>query len=82
MGYLSDVAIVTVCQHPTFLVPLLRMDLWSIFSNDTKKCQQRGEIKMCKIHMDLNVVDHLTKALPQPKHEAHLRSMGIRYLRD
>jgi len=30
LGYLSDVAIVTVCQHPTFLMPLLRMDLWSI----------------------------------------------------
>ena len=36
LGYLSDVAIVTVCQHPTFLVPLLRMDLWSIFSSDAK----------------------------------------------
>ena len=45
MGYLSDVAIVTVCQHPTFLVPLLRMDLWSIFSSDAKKCQQAGARK-------------------------------------
>jgi hypothetical protein len=43
---------------------------------------RRGEIKMCKIHTDLNIADPLTKALPQPKHEAHLRSMGIRYLRD
>jgi len=43
---------------------------------------RRGEIKMCKIHTDLNIEDPLTKALPQPKHEAHLRSMGIRYLRD
>jgi len=32
--------------------------------------------------MDLNIVDLLTKAVPQPKLEAHLRSMGIRYLRD
>ena len=40
LGYLSYVAIVTVCQYPTFLVSLLRMDLWSIFSNDAKKCQQ------------------------------------------
>ena len=37
---------------------------------------------MCKIHTYLNIVDPLAKALPQPKHEAHLRSMGIRYLRD
>ena len=32
---------------------------------------------MCKIHTDLNIVDSLTKALPQLKHEAHLRFMGI-----
>jgi len=43
---------------------------------------RRDEIKMCKIHIDLNVADPLTKALPQPKHEAHIRAMGIRYLRD
>ncbi|CAD6204194.1 unnamed protein product [Miscanthus lutarioriparius] len=41
---------------------------------------RRDEIKMCKIHIDLNVADPLTKALPQPKHEAHMRAMGIRYL--
>jgi len=43
---------------------------------------RRDEIKMCKIHTDLNIIDPLIKALPQPKHAAHLRSMGIRYLRD
>ena len=42
----------------------------------------RSEIKMCKIHTDLNVADSLTKALPEPKHEAHVKAMGIRYLRD
>jgi hypothetical protein len=41
-----------------------------------------SEIKICKIHTDLNVADPLTKPLPQPKHEAHMRSMGIRYLLD
>jgi hypothetical protein len=35
---------------------------------------------MCKIHTDSNVADPLTEALPQPKHEAHMRAMGIRYL--
>jgi hypothetical protein len=39
-----------------------------------------GEIKICKIHTDLNVSDPLTKPLLQPKHEAHTRAMGIRYL--
>jgi hypothetical protein len=43
---------------------------------------RRGEIKICKIHTDLNVVDPLTKSLPQAKHEAHTRAMGIRYLLD
>jgi hypothetical protein len=42
----------------------------------------RDEINMCKIHKDSNVADPLIKALPQPKHEAHVRAMGIRYLRD
>ena len=43
---------------------------------------ERGEIKICKIHTDLNVSDPLTKPLPQPKHEAHTRAMGIRYILD
>jgi hypothetical protein len=41
-----------------------------------------GEIKICKIHTDLNVANPLTKPLSQPKHEAHTRAMGIRYLLD
>ena len=41
---------------------------------------EQGDIKLCKIHTDANVADPLTKALPQPKNEAHTRSMGIRYL--
>jgi hypothetical protein len=43
---------------------------------------RRSEIKICKIHTDLNVADPLTKSLPQPKHEVHTRVMGIRYLLD
>jgi hypothetical protein len=42
----------------------------------------RGDVKVCKVHMDHNVTDPLTKPLPQPKHEAHMRSMGIRYLHE
>jgi hypothetical protein len=30
--------------------------------------------------MDLKSADPLTKALSQQKHEAHMSSMGIRYL--
>ena len=41
---------------------------------------RRDEIKLCKIHTDLNVADPLTKALPQSKHETHMRAMGFRHL--
>jgi hypothetical protein len=40
----------------------------------------RGDVKICKVQMDLNIADPLTKALSQQKHEAHMSSMGIRYL--
>jgi hypothetical protein len=42
----------------------------------------RGNVKVCKVDMDHNVVDLLMKPLPQPKHEVHIRSMGIRYLHE
>jgi len=38
---------------------------------------ERSEIKICKIHTDLNISDPLTKPLLQPKHEAHTRAMSI-----
>jgi hypothetical protein len=41
---------------------------------------ERGDVKICKVHMDSNVADPLMKPLQQPRHEAHMRSMGIRYL--
>jgi hypothetical protein len=40
----------------------------------------QGDVKVCKVHMDHNIADPLTKPLPQLKHEVHIRSMGIRYL--
>jgi hypothetical protein len=43
---------------------------------------RRGDIKICKIHTNLNVADPLTKPFPQSKHEAHMRAMGIRYILD
>jgi hypothetical protein len=43
---------------------------------------RRGDINICKVHTDLNVADSLTKPLPQPKHEAHMKAMGIRYILD
>jgi len=40
-----------------------------------------GEIKLCKVHMEANVADPLTKQLSQTRHEAHARAMGIRCFR-
>jgi hypothetical protein len=42
----------------------------------------RGDVMVCKVHTDHNVADPWTKPLPQPRHEVHMRSMGIRYLHE
>jgi hypothetical protein len=42
----------------------------------------RGDVKVSKVHTDHNVANPLTKPLPQPKHEAYMRSVGIRYLHE
>jgi hypothetical protein len=42
----------------------------------------RGDVKISMVHTDHNVANPLTNPLPQPKHEAHMRSMCIRYLHD
>ncbi|KAK1693943.1 hypothetical protein QYE76_010640 [Lolium multiflorum] len=39
-----------------------------------------GEVKICKVHTDLNVADPLTKALPRAKHDQHQNAMGVRYI--
>ena len=47
-----------------------------------RKIVMNGAVELCKIHTDANVADPLTKPLPQPKHEGHVRAMGIRCLFD
>jgi hypothetical protein len=42
----------------------------------------QGDVKVCKVHTEHNIVDPLSKPLSQPKHEAHMGSMGIRYLHE
>ena len=41
---------------------------------------QDGDIKICKVHKDLNVADPLTKPLPRAKHDQHQTAMGVRYI--
>jgi hypothetical protein len=37
-----------------------------------------GDIKICKVHTDLNVADPLTKQLPLAKDDQHRMSIGVR----
>ena len=41
-----------------------------------------GDVKICKVHTDLNVADPLTKALPREKHDKHQDAIGVRILPD
>ena len=41
-----------------------------------------GDVKICKVHMDLNVEYPLAKALPQEKHDKHHDAIGVRILPD
>ena len=43
---------------------------------------ERGDVKICRVHTNGNVVDPLTKPLPQSKHDSHTRSIGIRIMLD
>ena len=38
---------------------------------------QHGDVKICYVASNDNTADPLTKALSQPKHEGHVKSMGI-----
>ena len=42
----------------------------------------QGDIHICKVHINDNVAEPLTKALSQQKHEGHTSSMSIRYMSD
>ena len=41
---------------------------------------QGGDVKICKVHTDLNVADPPTKPLPLDKHEKHQLAMGVKIL--
>ncbi|PWZ54091.1 hypothetical protein Zm00014a_028253 [Zea mays] len=42
----------------------------------------RGDVKLCKVHMNLNFDDWLTKPLSHPNNEKHTSAIGIRYPHD
>ena len=48
--------------------------------NSIRDQVKEGDIEICKIHMDLNVADLLTKPLPRAKHDQHQGSMRVRII--
>ncbi|KAK8690248.1 hypothetical protein V6N13_088949 [Hibiscus sabdariffa] len=42
----------------------------------------RGDMEICKVHTDDNIVDPLTKPRTQQKHDRQTESLGIRYVSD
>ncbi|KAL4339871.1 hypothetical protein GQ457_08G027270 [Hibiscus cannabinus] len=42
----------------------------------------RGDVKICKVHTDDNIVDPLMNPLAQQKHERHTESLDIKYVID
>ena len=48
--------------------------------NSIRDQVKEGDIEICKIHTDMNVVDPLTKPLPRAKHDQHQDSMGVRII--
>ena len=48
--------------------------------NSIRNYVKDGDIELCKVHMDLNVADPLTKPFPQAKHDQHQDSMGVRFI--
>ena len=48
--------------------------------NSIRNQVKDGYIEICKIHMDLNVADPVTKPLSRAKHDQHQDSMGVRII--
>ena len=48
--------------------------------NSIRENVQDGDIEICKVHMDLNVADPLTKPLLRAKPDQHQNSMGVRFI--
>ena len=45
--------------------------------NSIRESVPNGDIDICKVHMNLNVANPLTKPLPRAKHDQHQNSMGV-----
>jgi hypothetical protein len=41
---------------------------------------KEGDIIICRVHTNQNIVDPLTKPLPRAKHDLYIEAMGVRFL--
>ena len=39
-----------------------------------------GDVKICKVHTDMNVADPLTKPLSRAKHDQYQKAMSVRFI--
>src|SRR3954469_11564248 len=75
--YCDNTGVITNAQEPRSHKKMkhIKLRFHSIREN-----VQDGDIKIFKVHTDLNVADPLTKPLPRAKHDQHQNAMGVRYI--
>ncbi len=92
--YISDLGVIPSASGPmkifcdnTGAIALAKESRFHKRTKHIKRCfksireqVKEGDIEICKIHTDLNVVDTLTKPLPRAKHDQHQSSMGVRFI--
>ena len=92
--FISDLGVIPSASGPMKIfcdnTGAIAMARESRFHKRTKHIKRRfnsihnqvkeGEIEICKIHMDLNVTNPLTKPLPRAKHDQHQGSMGVKII--
>src|SRR5215216_4006713 len=92
--FISDLGVITSASGPMKIfrdnTGAIALAKESRFHKRTKHIKRRfnsirdlvkeGDIEICKIHMDLNVGDPLTKPLPRAKHDQHHDSMGVKMI--
>ena len=88
--FISDLGVIPSALGPTTIfcdnTGAIALAEESMFHKRTKHMKRRfnsirekvkdGDIEICKIHTDLNVVDPLTKFLSQEKHDHTLELFG------
>ena len=92
--FISDLGVIPSASGPmkifcdnTGAIALAKESIFHKRSKDIKRCfnsirdqVKGGDTEICKIQMDLNVADPLTRPLPRAKHDQHQDFMGVRII--